>query len=314
MTARPTELEAVIFDIQRFSLQDGPGIRTSVFFKGCPLRCAWCHNPESHLHQTQLQYTESLCVGCGACGRACKRGVHTFRDNGSVVAHLVAYDKCNGCGDCIKVCCYDALKLLGSRYTLTGLLQLLEGDRPYFAKQDARGSTGGVTLTGGEPMMQFSFVKAFLQNKGDLHICMETCGYAPTEQYREILPLTDLFLFDYKASDPGLHKALCGQDNKLIMENLEYLYTHGARIILRLPLIPGVNDDEEHLSAAAGFLKTHPNIQWAEVMAYHRLGVGKTRQLGMKAMPVDLPNASKAQKEAWIQKLRSLGAGNVILG
>ena len=314
MTARPTEREAVIFDIQRFSLQDGPGIRTSVFFKGCPLRCAWCHNPESYLRKTQLQYNDRLCVGCGACGRACKRGVHSFRDKGGAVAHLVAYDKCNGCGDCIRVCCYDALKLLGSRYTVTGLLQLLEGDRPYFDKRDARGSTGGVTLTGGEPMMQFSFVKAFLQNKGDFHVCMETCGYAPTEHYRDILPLTDLFLFDYKVSDPGLHKALCGQDNKLIMENLEYLYAHKAKIILRLPLIPGVNDGDEHLNAAAGFLKTHPDILRAEVMGYHRLGVGKTRQLGMKAMPVDLPNASKAKKEAWIQKLRSLGAGNVFLG
>ena len=314
MTVRPTELEAVIFDIQRFSLQDGPGIRTSVFFKGCPLRCAWCHNPESHLRDTQLQYNDKLCVGCGACQKACKRGVHSFRESGGAAAHLVAYDKCNGCGDCIKVCCYDALKLLGSRYTVAGLMRKLEGDRPYFAKRDAQGSTGGVTLTGGEPMMQFSFVKAFLQNKGDLHVCMETCGYAPTDHFRQILPLTDLFLFDYKASDPALHKALCGQDNKLIMENLEYLYAHHARIILRLPLIPGVNDDEAHLSAAAGFLKTHPDILQAEVMAYHRLGVGKTRQLGMKAMPVDLPNTATAQKEAWIQKLRNLGAGNVILG
>jgi glycyl-radical enzyme activating protein len=314
MTGRPTEPEAVLFDIQRFSLQDGPGIRTSVFFKGCPLRCAWCHNPESLGQAVQLHYNDRLCTGCGACARVCKQGVHSFSGTDGRLSHLVDYDKCNGCGDCIKVCCYDALRLLGSRYTVAGLLQLLAGDRPYFEKRDAQGNTGGITLTGGEPMMQFDFVKAFLQNKGSLHVCVETCGFAPTRHYEEILPLTDLFLFDFKAADPARHKALCGQDNRLIMRNLEFLYANGANIILRLPLVPGVNDDDGHLRAAAGFLKTHPNIRLAEIMPYHRLGVTKTSQLGMKDMPVDLPNATQAQKEAWVARLQELGAHNVVLG
>ncbi len=314
MTALPTEPQGVLFDIQRLSLQDGPGVRTSLFFKGCPLRCIWCHNPESYAMGVQLQYSARLCVGCGACEAACKKGVHTFAEKDGTLVHGVDHEKCLGCGDCLKVCCYNALKLLGSRYTVAELLLLVNGDKPYFLRRDAKGQTGGITLTGGEPMMQFPFVKAFLQQKGDLHVCMETCGYAPTEHYRQILQMVDLFLFDYKSADPVLHRELCGQDNRLILENLEFLYENGANIILRLPLIPGINDGDEHLKAVASLLKTHPNIEHGEIMAYHRLGVGKTPRLGMKHMPVDLPNATGAQKEAWLERFRELGAFNVILG
>lgn len=314
MTAPRTEPQGILFDIQRLSLQDGPGIRTSLFFKGCPLRCAWCHNPESFIQGVQLQYSERLCVGCMACAAVCKQGVHTFAEKDGMSKHCVDHEKCNGCGECLKVCCYDALKLLGTRYTVTELLKLIDGDRPYFNRPDALNHTGGITLTGGEPMMQFPFVKAFLLEKGDLHVCMETCGFAPTEHFNEILPLVDLFLFDYKASDPILHRELCGQDNLLILQNLEFLYEHGAKIILRLPLIPGVNDDEDHLKTVAVLLKTHPGIDHGEIMAYHRLGVGKTNLFGMKGMKVDLPNATQQQKEGWLLRLRELGAYNVILG
>ncbi len=314
MTAPHTEPQGVLFDIQRLSLQDGPGIRTSLFFKGCPLRCAWCHNPESFAMGVQLQYSERLCVGCLACAAVCKQGVHTFQEKDGALVHLVDHELCNGCGDCLKVCCYDALKLLGTRYTVKELYKLIEGDKPYFNRPDAFHHTGGITLTGGEPMMQFPFVKAFLQEKGNLHVCMETCGYAPTEHYGEILPLVDLFLFDYKSSDPVLHKELCGQDNLLILQNLEFLYAHGAKIILRLPLIPGVNDDDDHLKAAAELIKTHPNIDHGEIMAYHRLGVGKTEMFGMKGMKVNLPNATQQQKDGWLILFRELGANNVILG
>jgi pyruvate formate lyase activating enzyme len=314
MTAPHTEPQGVLFDIQRLSLQDGPGIRTSLFFKGCPLRCAWCHNPESYTLGVQLQYSERLCVGCLACAAVCKQGVHAFAEKDGAFVHHVGHELCNGCGDCLKVCCYDALRLLGTRYTVKELCKLIEGDMPYFSRPDALGHMGGITLTGGEPMMQFPFVKALLQEKGDLHVCMETCGFAPTEHYSEILPLTDLFLFDYKVSDPVLHRELCGQDNLLILHNLEFLYAHGAKIILRLPLIPGVNAGDEHIKSAADFLKTHPNIGHGEIMAYHRLGVGKTEMFGMKGMKVDLPNATQQQKEGWLNKFRELGADNVILG
>jgi pyruvate formate lyase activating enzyme len=314
MTAPHIEPQGILFDIQRLSLQDGPGIRTSLFFKGCPLRCLWCHNPESFTMGVQLQYSERLCVGCGACEAVCKQGVHTFQNKNGMLKHCVDHEKCNGCGDCLKVCCYDALKLMGTRYTVSELLKLIEGDKPYFSRPDALYHTGGITLTGGEPMMQFPFVKAFLKEKGDLHVCMETCGFAPTEHYREILPFVDLFLFDYKVSDPALHRELCGQDNLLILQNLEFLYAHGAKIVLRLPLISGVNDVDEHIKAISDLLKTHPNIDHGEIMAYHRLGVGKTELFGMKGMKVDLPNATQAQKEGWLFKFRELGVNNVILG
>lgn len=308
MTAPPIEPRGIVFDIQHLSLQDGPGVRTSVFLKGCPLRCAWCHNPESFRGGAQLCYTQRLCTGCGMCAKLCPKGVHAFQREGGQVRHTVHFQQCDACGRCLRGCCYDALSLTGLKMTIEGLLEEMDPDRPYF------GHDGGVTLTGGEPMMQFAFVLAFLRRKGTLGVCMETCGYAPWRQYEAVLPYVDWFLYDMKATDPQLHKALCGQDNRLILANLERLYERGARIILRLPLVPGVNDDRAHLEAVAGWLQSHPRVERAEIMPYHRMGVGKAETFGLEAAKVDLPNATEAQKQEWLEALRALGAKNVALG
>lgn len=307
--SRIDAIEGVVFDLQRLSLQDGPGIRTSVFLKGCPLRCAWCHNPESLRIQPQLCYTARLCTGCGACPAVCPAGAHRFEGG----EHRVDFGRCTACGACLKVCCYDALRIVGRRMTVEQLLEALKPDLPYFAQPDARGETGGVTLTGGEPMAQFGFVQAFLREKGRLNVWMETCGHAPTRQLLQIAPHVDGFLFDYKATDPMAHRRLCGVDNARILTNLDALYRGGARIVLRLPLVPGVNDDNEHLGGIAALLAKYPRIERAEIMPYHRLGVSKAEQTGQKPPEVDQANATPEDAERWLHRLRELGAARVVL-
>jgi pyruvate formate lyase activating enzyme len=304
----PIEKRGVLFDLQRLSLQDGPGIRTCVFFKGCPLRCAWCHNPESLESRPQLIYTDRLCAGCGACMAACPNRAHGFDQAGR---HTVDFDRCNACGQCLKVCCYGALRVAGRRATVQELLDELQPDLPYFAKPDARGETGGVTLTGGEPMAQFAFVQEFLAAKGNLSVWMETCGHGPTHKLLGIAPKVDGFLYDYKATDPAVHKRLCGVDNALILKNLDALAEAGARIVLRLPLVPGVNDGDEHLRGIASLLERYPGIERAEIMPYHRLGVAKAEQAGMANPGVDQPNATAADEERWLKRLHDLGAMRV---
>lgn len=305
----PTEHMGVLFDIQRMSIQDGPGIRTSLFFKGCPLRCAWCHNPESYERGSQLRFLAARCVSCGACRDVCPSGVHQFAP-----AHRLARERCTVCGRCVDVCCYDALSVVGREYGVEELLSVVEGDRPYFERRDALGRRGGLTLTGGEPMAQFPFVRELVSRVRDMDICMETSGYAPLEQYEQLLPYIHMFLWDWKASDPDKHRRLCGKDNRLIRDNLDALYEMGAQIVLRLPLIPGVNDDLEHLLAVAAWLRKHPNVREAQIMAYHHMGVDKTAQLGMQKQPVDQPAADAAKKAEWLSIFHREGASCVTLG
>lgn len=312
MTVYPTELTAPVFDIQSFSLQDGPGIRTTVFFKGCPLRCLWCHNPESYVVRPQLMFRQNLCTGCMACTNICPSGAQQAVMVDGKRAHLLDQEKCTVCGACLEVCCYDALELLGKRFTPQGLAGAIQRDTGYY-KLDTNGQRGGVTLSGGEPMLWADFIEEFLGLLPGVNIAMETSGHAKSEDYLRIAPKINLFLFDYKATDPVKHKELCGVDNTLILRNLEALYQMGCSIVLRLPLIPGVNDDDGHLRGIAQLLASHPKIRRAEIMAYHTLGIGKADGLGMHAHLAGLPAASVEQKQAWLERLHELGAEYVTL-
>lgn len=308
------EIKGILFDIQRFSVNDGPGIRTNLFFKGCPLRCRWCHNPESYLPGKQLSFLPSACTGCMACVLACPRGVNQVvrKDGRDYLA--VDYDRCSACGECMKVCCYDARSIIGKTYTVSELKQQILVDREYYRVKDGEGRSGGVTLTGGEPMSQFPFVERLLDELEGIHVCMETSGYAPTEQFARLLGKVDLFLFDCKATDPEKHRALCGADNRLILKNLQFLCENGAEIILRLPLIAGLNDDDEHFKAVAKLINGYPNIRRGEIMAYHNLGISKAGQIGMAGELWEQENTTEKQKQEWLARFKRLGLTTIKIG
>lgn len=309
MTEQAISQRATIFDIQSFSLHDGPGIRTTVFFKGCPLSCLWCHNPESNAARPQLMFHSKLCTGCMQCVPACRQGVHQVIEHEGNRMHVVDAGLCIGSGDCIKVCCYDALTLVGSLMTVDEVIDRVSKDLRYFA---LKGGQGGVTFSGGEPMLHVPFIKALVSRMPGVNFCMETSGYAPRESFEEVLPCIDLFLFDYKMTSPSLHTQFCGKDNALILENLDYLYESGKPIVLRLPLIPTINDSADHFDGIASLLRRYPKILRAEVMPYHVFGLGKSEELG-KEIPSLLPktDASQSLVQTWLEELQSRGCTNI---
>ena len=209
-----------VFNIQKFSVNDGPGIRTTVFLKGCPLKCIWCHNPESQMRDKELMYNASKCVSCRLCESKCKNGAHVF--NGT--EHVFAREKCISCGECC-ICPSSALEIAGEIKTSEQVISEVLKDKVFYDN-----SNGGMTLSGGEPMYQFEFAKELLISAREnmIHTAIETCGFAPGEHYSEIVPLVDLFLFDYKESSPEKHREYTGVSNELILKNLELINSLGA--------------------------------------------------------------------------------------
>ncbi len=288
--------QAVIFDILKFAIQDGPGIRTTVFLKGCPLHCLWCHNPESQKRTPEILFSPEKCIGCGWCMSACPEHCHS---GGAV--HVFDRTRCTGCGRCTERCYAAALELAGKTMTVDAVLEEVLKDRVFYEN-----SGGGVTLSGGEPMAQIDFTDAFLTaaRTAGLHTCMETCGFAPSEAYDRILKKTDLFLFDVKATDPEKHLAFTGVFNDLILNNLYKIDKGGGPIVLRCPLIPGLNDDDAHLTGIGRLASSLSHILRIEVEPYHPLGVGKSRRLGKEPdYPSDAFTDPKAV-ERWIKTIQ----------
>ena len=272
--------QGIIFNIQRFSLHDGPGIRTTVFLKGCSLDCLWCHNPESKRMAPQLAWMQSRCVGCGLCETVCTSGVHGHGDAGKTVD----FEKCVGCGECVAACPSAALEMMGKWVTPEEVLEEVERDMPFYVN-----SGGGMTLSGGEPAMQPEFAAHLLREakKRGIQTAMETAGHMPWQVYRQFLQDLDLVLFDSKQMDSTLHKAYTGQPNTLIHENLRNFCRADCpvAVIVRTPVIPGYNDDPENFKKLAAFIHTLERTPSVQVLPYNPLAGSKHPRLGMVYTP-----------------------------
>lgn len=266
-----------ISTLQRFSLDDGPGIRTTVFFKGCNLRCAWCHNPECILPGATLQFLEQSCAACGQCAAVCPQGVHTITPEG---LHRLNRSLCAACGQCAYQCPHGALNLIGQQYTPEKLLQQILKDRRYY---DASG--GGVTFSGGEPMLHPDYLAEVLRlcREAGLHTAVDTAGCVPFESFQAVMPYVDLFLYDIKLWDDDRHQAATGVSNRRILENLRRLTGAGCRVFIRTPVIPTYNASLTELGHIADFLASLPgrdHIGLIQLLPYHSYGVGKYASLG----------------------------------
>jgi pyruvate formate lyase activating enzyme len=298
-------MDGIIFDIQRFALHDGPGIRTAVFLKGCPLRCVWWCNPESLLANPQLAWYDNKCTHCLKCLPKCPQQV--FGSKGGKLS--VDFTKCDACGKCVGVCMPDALKIYGYKLSSDNLLKELLKDKAYFEN-----SGGGVTLSGGDPINQFDFVLEVAQKikKEGLHLCIETAGFGSKERFLEWAKYTDLFLFDFKHFDPTQHKKYTQVDNEPILRNLDLLYRQGAKIRLRCPIIPGVNDNKNHLHFIAGLSNKYPALEGVELMPYHDYGVVKYKHLGMAGSSITAKSVSKEMARGWEDELERQNCRNLI--
>lgn len=266
--------KALLFNIQKFSVHDGPGIRTTIFFKGCPLRCQWCHNPESQSFQKELLIHKERCSQCGQCEIHCKQqAMQTI--NGKVF-----YDTnvCNYCEECIDFCCTNAREMVGREYTVAELMIEIQKDRAFYEQ-----SGGGVTLSGGEVMAQIDFVEELVQSCAEqgISVVIDTCGYAPKESFLRIIENVDLFLYDLKMMEPKQHQQYIGQDNTLILENLKMLSNQGANIQLRLPLIEGINTTDEHIQQIISFI-SGLMIRSISLLPYHHMAKDKYKKMRME--------------------------------
>ena len=286
--------KGIVFNIQKFCVNDGPGIRTTVFLKGCQLNCLWCQNPESNRVFPVILYDAKKCIGCGRCAAVCEKGGHRF-ENG---LHGFLRQECIGCGRCSDECVTDALELAGKEMTVEEVISDVMKDAVF-----NKNSGGGMTVSGGEPMLQFDFTYALLKaakEKG-LHTCIETCGFAEEEKYRKIAPLIDIFLFDYKLYDPELHLKYTGVSNELILSYLKLLDGMGGKTVLRCPIIPSVNDTDEHLSAIADMANSLSNIIEINIEPYHPLGSSKSELLGKEYKLGSLGFPEESEVTHWIE-------------
>ena len=297
------ERKAFIFNKQKYNMYDGPGVRTLVFFKGCPLRCKWCSNPEGLERKYQIMFKPTTCVSCGSCVPVCPQKIHSISSSGE---HIIDRSiDCIGCGQCVEACVPDALKVAGEQVPISELLEYVEQDRAFYDQ-----SGGGVTLGGGEVTAQPEAAINLLQacKQEGLHTAIETCGYTKKETILRFAEYVDLFLFDLKHIDPDRHFELTGVRNEMILENLEELIMNRNHVKVRMPMLKGINDSEAEIRGVIEFLKPFrefKNFEGIDLLPYHKLGVNKYVQLGMdypiKGDP-SLDDADLDRIEGWIRE------------
>ena len=267
-------MTGTVFNIQRFSIHDGPGIRTNVFLKGCPLNCLWCHNPEGLDSRPQVKYTPFKCIGCGDCVKVCEPKGHSISEG----VHTLDFTKCIGCLECARICPAGAMESYGETKSVDEIIAEVMRDEAYY-----KTGGGGITLSGGEPLYQGDFAVEILRSAKEkgLHTAIETCGMVSADVIRAAAEYTDLFLYDYKITGEEKHREMTGASQAQILSNLSLIDSMGKDIILRCPIIPGINDNDLHYHGIAEQADKFKNIKEINIMPYHTLGNGKREKLGM---------------------------------
>lgn len=279
-----------IFDIKTYAIHDGPGIRTTVFLKGCPARCLWCANPESLCGKPELAFFASRCTGCGACAAVCPVGAVKMVDGRRVHER----NACHACGHCVEACPSEALEMMGRSVSVNEVMEKLLTDRPFWSR-----SGGGVTLSGGEPLLQTDFSRALLVNCQEryVHTALETCLYASEKVLESLEGYVDFFMCDLKVMDDQRHRELTGVSNRLVLANLARLLGGSKPLLVRMPLVPGWNDDRDNLEQMGRFLESHRNGVELELLPYHRFGEGKYERLGLQYSLADVKPPSEKQMD-----------------
>ena len=262
----------MVFDIKRFSIHDGPGIRTTVFFKGCPLSCWWCHNPESQATEPEMMFRENRCIRCRACQAVCKQSAISW--DGDVIS--TDMEKCTLCGVCVEACYAEAREMIGREMTVAQVMAEIERDIAFYDE-----SAGGATFSGGEPLWQRDFLLDLLRacQEKEIHTAVDTCGFATWETVDSVREYVDLFLYDLKLMNDARHQKFTAVSNELILSNLRALAEWGENIILRVPIIPGINDDDESLRQLGAFAATLPDVNRISLLPYHPTAVEKYKLL-----------------------------------
>ena len=298
--------EGIVFDIQRFSVHDGPGIRTIVFLKGCPLSCLWCSNPESQKLKPVVMYQQEQCISCGKCRQTCKVGAISSEKPG-----LVDRQKCVGCGECANICPTGALVLKGEKMTVEQVVQVLKKDTTTYRK-----SGGGITISGGEPLVQWQFATELLKacKAQGWHTAMETTGYGSEQAIEAVFPFVDMALLDIKSMDDQTHKMFTGVTTELIHTNANRI-AQLTKVVIRVPTIPTVNAFEEEFLSIAGFVKTLPGVDTVHILPYHTYGenkyelLGAQYPMGYEIKPLEPEDAIRFQKIVEEQGLRCVVGG-----
>lgn len=298
-----------VTSIQKYSIHDGDGIRTTIFFKGCPLTCTWCHNPETQSYQKQTTHDLEKCVSCGSCMKACPK--QAIYENQYRI--LTDFNKCNSCGVCLDYCVLNLREIMGTEYTIEELTAQIKKDEMFYEE-----SGGGVTLSGGEVMTQnMDYIEALIRaiNRQGISITVDTCGYAPYANFARILPFVNTFLYDIKAMDSAIHKQYTGVGNELILENLNKLSSEGARIFIRIPLIKEVNGTEQEMELIINYLKQHAiNPAQVNLLPYHNTGSGKYNKLGQEYEGTDLHAPVPDEMEQFATLFKQAGFQNTKIG